>query len=93
MSDPSLYLYFLEPTLDWDQAFFQDKDSPMRGSLVAQWVEDPTLSLLWLESLLWCKFDSLAQVLPCATGMAKKRSFYEIFLKTNHLIAKWLSLG
>ena len=26
-------------------------------SPVAQWVKDPVLSLLWLGSLLWCRFD------------------------------------
>lgn len=28
-----------------------------RGSLVAQRVDDPAWSLLWLELLLWHKFD------------------------------------
>ena len=27
------------------------------SSLVAQWVKDPVLSLLWLRSLLWGRFD------------------------------------
>ena len=27
-------------------------------SLVAQWVKDPGMSLLWLGSQLWCMFDS-----------------------------------
>ena len=25
---------------------------------VAQWIKDPALSLLWLRSLLWCRFSS-----------------------------------
>ena len=24
---------------------------------MAQWVKDPVLSLQWLGSLLWCRFD------------------------------------
>ena len=28
------------------------------SSLVAQWVKYPVLSLPWLGSLLWCRFDS-----------------------------------
>ena len=28
------------------------------SSMVAQWVKDPTLPLLWLRSLLWHRFDS-----------------------------------
>ena len=31
-----------------------------RSSLVAQQVKDPALSLLWLRSLLWCRFDPWA---------------------------------
>ena len=27
------------------------------SSLLAQWVKDPVLSLLWLRSLLWYRFD------------------------------------
>ena len=27
------------------------------SSLVVQWVEDPALSLQWLGTLLWCRFD------------------------------------
>ena len=27
-------------------------------SLVAQWVKDPVLSLLWLGLILWCRFNA-----------------------------------
>ena len=37
-----------------------------------QWVKDPELTLQWLRLLLWCSFDSLAQELPQAAGIAKK---------------------
>ena len=40
--------------------------------LVAQCVKDLALSLLQLGSLLWHRFDPLAQELLCAFGMAKK---------------------
>ena len=29
----------------------------LRSSLVAQWVKDLALSLLWLRPLKWCRFD------------------------------------
>ena len=32
-------------------------NQPEGSSLVAQWVKDPVLSLLWPESLLWCRFN------------------------------------
>ena len=44
----------------------------MWSSLLAQWVKGLVLSLLWLGSLLWPGFDSLAQELLHATGVAKK---------------------
>ena len=34
-----------------------DKTQGFQSSLVAQWVKDPVLSLLWLWLLLWCGFD------------------------------------
>ena len=42
---------------------------------MAQWVKDLALSLQWLGSLLWCRFDSWPWDwgLPSATGMAKKK--------------------
>ena len=43
------------------------------SSLVAQWVKDLALSLLWLRSLLWRGFDSWPQELPHALGTAKKK--------------------
>ena len=39
---------------------------------MAQWVKDQALSLLWRGLLLWL-VQSLAQELPHATGIAKKR--------------------
>ena len=44
-----------------------------RSSLMAQQVKDPVLPLLWLRSLLWCGFQSLAQELPRAEAMTKKK--------------------
>ena len=32
-----------------------------RSFLVAQWVKDPVLSLFWLRSLLWCRFNPWPQ--------------------------------
>ena len=40
-----------------------------RGSLVAQWVKDPVLPLLWLRSQLWCRVDSG----PYVAGMSQKK--------------------
>lgn len=40
------------------------------SSLVAQWVNDPALSLLWLRLLLWHR--SFALELPNAEGMGRK---------------------
>ena len=42
-----------------------------RGSLVAQWVKDPSLSLLWLRSLLWRRFHPWPSNFYYAMGMAK----------------------
>ena len=39
---------------------------------MAQRVEDPVLSLLWLGLLLWCKCDPCPRNL-CIVGMAKKK--------------------
>ena len=45
----------------------------MRSSLVAQWVRDPVLSLLWLESLPWHRFDPWPRELSHDEGQAKKK--------------------
>ena len=44
----------------------------VRSSLVAQWVKDPVLSLLWLRLLLQ-QVQSLALELPHAEGVVKKK--------------------
>ena len=41
------------------------------SSLMAQWLKDLILSLLWLRSLLWCRCDP-AWELPHDTNVAKK---------------------
>ena len=43
-----------------------------QSSLVAQWVEELVLSLLWLRSLLWHGFDPWPRECPHAVGEAKK---------------------
>ena len=40
---------------------------------MAQQVNDPVLSLLWLRSLLWLGFDPWPQEIPHAKGAAKKK--------------------
>ena len=42
------------------------------SSPVAQQVKDPTLSLQWLRSKLWCRFKSLAWEFLHAMGRPKK---------------------
>jgi len=36
---------------------FKKKEKKNRSSLVAQWVKDPVLSLLWLGSRLWYRSE------------------------------------
>ena len=48
-----------------------------RGSLVAQWVKDPVLPLLWLRSQLWCRVDSWP---ICCWHEPKKKSMINFFL-------------
>ena len=43
-----------------------------RSSPVAQCIEDPALSLQWLRSLLWCRFDPWPRELLFAVNMAKR---------------------
>ena len=49
----------------------EDRELP-----VVQQVEDLALSMQWFRSLLWHRFDSLAQELPHAAGAAKKKIFF-----------------
>ena len=44
--------------------------------LVAQWVKDPALSLLWLRLLLWCAFDSWPQTICTLWVELKKNPIY-----------------
>ena len=46
---------------------------PASSSLLAQWVKNSVLSLLWLGSLLWHRFDSWPRNFCMATGVAKKK--------------------
>ena len=48
------------------------KEGFVGSSLVAQWVKDPALSLLWLRELRWLGFNPLAWELLLAVGTAKK---------------------
>ena len=43
------------------------------SSLVAQPVKDPVLSLLWLKSLMWHRFNPWPQKLLHVGGTAKKK--------------------
>ena len=47
------------------------------SSLVAQWVKDPVLTLLWH------KFQSLAWELLYIMGMAKKKRYIYIYIYTH----------
>ena len=42
-------------------------------SHLMQWVKDVVLLQLWCRSQLWLRFDPLAQELPYAAGVAKKK--------------------
>ena len=44
-----------------------------QSSLVAQWVKDLALSLLWLRSLLWHRLDPWPREFPHAVGAVKKK--------------------
>ena len=71
---------------------FDEKSCKIGSSLMVQQVKDPTLSLLWLGSLLWLRFDPwpgnfcMPQVQPkkCGsvfqptTGMLRKPKMEEI---------------
>ena len=41
----------------WEVTFLDINDFGTGGSLVAQQIKDLVLSLLWLRSLLWHRFD------------------------------------
>ena len=43
-----------------------------QNSLVAQWVKEPALALLWLGSLLWHRFDPWARNFPMLGAWPKK---------------------
>ena len=51
------------------------------SSLVAQQGKDLVLSLLWLGSLLWHRFNSLAQELPHAALTAKEKKNFKEYQK------------
>ena len=44
-----------------------------RSSLVALWVKDPALSLLWLRLLLRCRFDSWPGNIRMLRAQTKKK--------------------
>ena len=48
----------------------------LRSSLVAHWVKDPVLSLIWLRSLLCCKFDPWQRNLQCH-GLSQKKKILQ----------------
>lgn len=64
-----------------------NKKKTLWSCLVAQWVKDLVLSLLWLGSLLWCRFD----LCPHAEGMAKRKK--NLFVWNNHRFAGGLEVG
>ena len=45
-----------------------------RSSLVAQWVKDLALSLLWLGLLLWCSLDLWLREPPHAVGLGRNKT-------------------
>jgi len=51
--------------------------------LVAQQVKDPVLSLLWLRSLLWDRFKSLARTLPHAAAWPKNKKIKSLKARIN----------
>lgn len=52
-------------------AVFQSTIS--KRPLVERWVKDPELSLLWLGSLLWCRFDAWPGNLPILLARPTKK--------------------
>ena len=66
----------------------------LRSSLVAQWVQDPALSLLWLKSLLWCKFDPFSTkffMLQARPRQTKRQSLRDDELKHIFIKPKFIS--
>ena len=52
---------------------------PVRSFLLAQWVKNMTLSLLWFWSLLWLCVQALVQELPHAVSLAKRKKKHDVF--------------
>ena len=52
-------------------AIFQSTIS--KRPLVERWVKEPELSLLWLGSLLWCRFDAWPRNLPILLARPTKK--------------------
>ena len=63
------------------------KTRTMRNSLVAQWVKDLVLSLLWLGPLLWHRFDPWPWELLHATVTAKKTLWVPTLVQWNKDLA------
>ena len=58
-----------------------------QGSLVAQWVKDPALSLQWLRSLLWCGFDPKPRKFHMPWEWPKKKK--KVFLSPSISLEKY----
>ena len=43
--------------ISWDKCFIHSPNTSLWSSLVAQGVKDPALSLQWLRSVLWHRFN------------------------------------
>ena len=56
-SSPSLLCFFSHPQRELKAQEGLLRDRKLQSSLVAQWVKDPALSLLWLWLLLWQGFN------------------------------------
>ena len=55
---------------------------------MAQWVKGPALSMQWLGSLLWCRFDSWPRNLYVLGAWPKKFFMDEVLLLTDEQ-RKW----
>ena len=62
------------PRFEEEQGLCNPTKRHSGSSSVAQWVKDPALSLQWLGSLLWLRFDPMAWIFPHASSEAKKKN-------------------
>ena len=78
--ETSLYL----PNIKWHEKNQKENKKLIctRSSLVTQWMKDPVLSMLWLQSLLWRRFDPWPRNFHMMQVRPKKINMHtNIFLK------------